>query len=65
MNGTFSQCTSLVEILNIPEGVQNMQMTFFQCTNLETIKNIPSSVYKFNTNISRVYKIEWRNRIKC
>ena len=43
---TFKDCTSLITVPEIPNGVTNMQSTFYNCTNLKTVPEIPSGVTK-------------------
>ena len=41
---TFSQCTNLTTVTNLPDSVTDMAYCFLNCTNLKTVPNIPNGV---------------------
>lgn len=44
MQSTFSRCSSLINITNLPSNLQNMRYTFLRCTSLEKAPVIPNTV---------------------
>ncbi len=44
MQSTFSRCSRLVNVANLPSNLQNMRYTFLRCTSLEKMPVIPNTV---------------------
>ena len=52
LNSTFSGCTSLTSVNQIPSGLTSLISTFSGCTSLTTAPTIPSSVTKLQSTFS-------------
>jgi len=47
-----------MEVVNIPENVENMQSAFYRCMSLETIPEIPAEVTNMQSTFYQCYRLQ-------